>query len=349
MLKFATWLVSLAFTCTAQAQYVLDVRAPANAEQAVYANNMRQGDSMRNLVTLINKHVKVDREVPIIARSCGTVNAFYNPNTREVILCYELMVDSQMKRQREGINGGPLLQSIYAEAAFVLLHEVGHHLIHEYSLPVLGKEEDAADKIAAYILLASGGEAVLKRGMRSFITPPRGLFSLATSSEPDYSSVHGLPQQRLANIVCWGMGKSPAMFSDQIEVAKLSRSRLQGCTREYEMMKRDLTSLLGQRLLVAETSTAETQSNGASLRQDRGATLASENQCAACHKPRDPSVGPSLSAMAQRYDDGALRTALLRKVNQGAQGNWGSVPAPAMPSISDTDSEELSRWVASFR
>jgi hypothetical protein len=37
---------------------------------------------------------------------------------------------------------------------FVLLHEVGHVQIHEMGLPVLGREEDAADGYASIMMLA---------------------------------------------------------------------------------------------------------------------------------------------------------------------------------------------------
>lgn len=324
----------------AQAQYVLDVRAPVNTAQAVYANSMRQSNVMNNLVMLINKHIRVDREVPIIARSCGTANAFYNPNTREISLCYELMVESQLKRQREGINGGALSQSVWAETALVLLHEVGHHLIHEYTLPVLGKEEDAADKIAAYILLASDGDVVLKFGARFFETPERGFFSLSTGGTPDYSGVHGLPQQRHANLICWGMGKNPAMFSDQVERAKLSRDRLQRCNQEYTLMKRDLTALLGSRLVTAGPPDVNLQRLG---------SLAEANQCLACHKPSEKAVGPSFSEIAKRYEPNAVREVLQRKVSSGSQGIWGVVPAPAMPNIGVSTVDELSQWISAFR
>ena len=36
---------------------------------------------------------------------------------------------------------------VQANAEFTLLHEMGHLLIHELGLPVLGREEDAADQL----------------------------------------------------------------------------------------------------------------------------------------------------------------------------------------------------------
>lgn len=106
------------------------------------------------------------REIPVIARACGVANAFYSPDRREITLCYELLVDSEKGLRRTIGNrykDAQHMQVLYSELAFVLLHEMGHHLIHEYSVPVLGGEEDAAGKIALYIFLTSGGEKIMKR------------------------------------------------------------------------------------------------------------------------------------------------------------------------------------------
>ena len=39
------------------------------------------------------------------------------------------------------------LRFVTANAEFTLLHEMGHLLINELQLPVLGREEDAADQL----------------------------------------------------------------------------------------------------------------------------------------------------------------------------------------------------------
>lgn len=44
---------------------------------------------------------------------------------------------------------------------FALHHELGHLLISEFNLPVLGKQEDAADNIATMLLLAKQGNQAL--------------------------------------------------------------------------------------------------------------------------------------------------------------------------------------------
>lgn len=306
----------------------------------MYANQMRQTPVMANLVTLINKYVKTDSEVPILVRSCGQPNAFYIPSRREIVLCYDLLVESQVNLQRtygSNIAFGELMQGVYAETAFILLHEVGHHLIHEYELPVLGREEDAADKIAAYILLASGGEVVLKRSVSFFATRQKGVLAQIFQGEHNYSDTHGLPQQRLANLVCWGYGKSPREFDELVQPAKLTPDRLRRCGREYDYMARDINSLLGSRVVASQSSQA--------IRS----TPTSADQCTSCHKPSEYGVGPSLSTIANKYSDDQISSTLAKKLQRGSTGAWGAVPAPAMPHIQDQEIGELSKWIATYR
>lgn len=342
----------LVFAGSAHAEYILKIQRPATAEQAVYANQMRQTSVMTNLVELINKYVKTERDVPILARSCGQPNAFYIPSKREIVLCYEVMVESQKNLQRAyggQITDSQLNQTVYSEVAFLLLHEVGHHLIHEYALPVLGREEDAADKIAAYVFLASGGESVLKRSVMFFATRSRGVLSQIFQGSHDYSDTHGLPQQRLANLVCWGYGKSPREFAQLTQPAKLQVDRLRRCGKEYQLMERDITALLGDQLV----PTTRVGDSPAIARPESGLassnSSAKTNQCMQCHKPHEGSVGPSLSTLAARYSDTELEGVLERKVRQGVQGVWGQVPAPPMNDVQAGEIKLLVDWIASYR
>ena len=50
-----------------------------------------------------------------------------------------------------------LNQFVSGTLRFVLLHELGHGLIDLYGIPVLGREEDAADRFATW-WLSPGGE-----------------------------------------------------------------------------------------------------------------------------------------------------------------------------------------------
>ena len=58
----------------------------------------------------------------------------------------------EMRRQLKGVRGITPAEAMIAANEFVLAHEMGHALVHSLTLPVTGKEEDAVDGFAAYLL-----------------------------------------------------------------------------------------------------------------------------------------------------------------------------------------------------
>ena len=87
----------------------------------------------------------------------------------------------------------------------VLLHELSHAMFDLLKIPVFGREEDAADQLAAFILLQFGKDVA-----RRTIVGAALLFrQMAIEQKPgtaDYGAVHGLPAQRFVNVLCIAYG-----------------------------------------------------------------------------------------------------------------------------------------------
>lgn len=77
-----------------------------------------------------------------------------------------------------------------------------------------------------------------------------------------------------------------------------------------------------------------------------GQELAQQKGCLACHKVDMKIVGPSFQDIAAKYkgDDSAVAM-LVVKVREGGSGNWGQVPMPANPAVSEDDAKALVEWV----
>ncbi len=72
--------------------------------------------------------------------------------------------------------------------------------------------------------------------------------------------------------------------------------------------------------------------------------------CTACHATDRKLVGPSFREVAERFGataDGASRVA--RRIRDGGAGDWGPIPMPAHPSISDDEVRALVAWVFAQR
>jgi putative metallopeptidase DUF4344 len=118
--------------------------------------------------------------------------------------------------------------------SFILAHEFAHALIANFELPVLGKEEDAADSIATALLLQVPEGDAYAADAASFWAD----FSDRRNRPPwvDYADVHALDLQRAFAILCWVAGSSKGSYEEVAELEALPESRLESCPEEYEQL-----------------------------------------------------------------------------------------------------------------
>lgn len=131
---------------------------------------------------------------------------------------------------------------------FVLYHEVAHLLVDQLQLPVLGKEEDAADNVATWMLLNKGtpeANQALADAANGWV-----LSGIAYNSEPDdsdYYAAHSLDRQRAFQIVCLMVGSDDRAFKPIANEYALDRDRQDSCHWDYALVDRSLKGLIGPR------------------------------------------------------------------------------------------------------
>ena len=74
--------------------------------------------------------------------------------------------------------------------------------------------------------------------------------------------------------------------------------------------------------------------------------LLGANGCTACHALDKKVVGPAFREVAAKYaGDAGAGLRLAAKIKAGGQGNWGNVPMPPNPGLSDQELQTLTRWI----
>ena len=77
--------------------------------------------------------------------------------------------------------------------------------------------------------------------------------------------------------------------------------------------------------------------------------LAKKNNCLACHTVDKKVLGPAYKEIAAKYEnDAATVDMLVDKVKNGGTGNWGQIPMPPNPMVSDEDAAALVEWILSL-
>ena len=127
-----------------------------------------------------------------------------------------------------------LAEFVAGNMLFALLHELGHAVVSEMGLPVLGKEEDAADSFAAtrLIVAVSGfSDRVLTEAAKGwFMTNRRD--KKEGDPVPPYDA-HGLDLVRAYQIVCFMVGSDEDKFKNLADETKLPKDRQDSCARDY--------------------------------------------------------------------------------------------------------------------
>ncbi len=190
--------------------------------------------------------LKLKKKLIFETTSCGVVNAFYDPTDQTVHLCYEMLdwienvaavSPDKLKQTPDAPPRGLLPGVTRAEAIVgaiggVALHETGHAVFDIQQIPRLGREEDAADMVAGFVMLQFGSEVarVMIKGMFNVTynwqaeSPNISVAALADS--------HSLALQRGFAILCLAYGKEPDTFKDLAQ-AWLPAARQPSCAREY--------------------------------------------------------------------------------------------------------------------
>ena len=118
-------------------------------------DQMKQGRALEHLQELLSP-LRLSYPLTLKVAGCdGAMNAWYNDEV--VTVCYELLADILKSAPAHDLPiGVSRADTIIGPALNVFLHETGHAVFNMLQIPVLGREEDAADQFAAYLILRLG-------------------------------------------------------------------------------------------------------------------------------------------------------------------------------------------------
>ena len=174
----------------------------------------------------------------------GIENAWYDDEDYSVTVCYEYLARVARDAPRVTTAAGVTPEdALIGPTAEVFLHEFAHALFDLLNIPVLGREEDAADMVAAYTLLQFGPKFA-----RSAVGGVAYMYHMQANDKPLSAAVaaedHPLTQQRFFNLLCLAYGADPKTFGDVVEKGYLPKARAENCEIEYAQIEYAVKTLL---------------------------------------------------------------------------------------------------------
>ncbi len=209
-------------------------------------------------IQYLNSNFKLPYDVEIVVKECNTPNAFYNHQTKQIIMCYEFVerVNSdyvtyygkQSLVNEHGIfiaDENFLLSDV---TYWVFYHEVGHALSSIYGLPYTGLRENVADQFASYVILVEtefDGEEKTNYIQDMMVNVGTWFFILDNSGQEHiFWDTHNLSIQRFYNISCYVYGNNPQYTSWLVTDEWLPQKRADSCAYEYSVLEDSWTRLL---------------------------------------------------------------------------------------------------------
>lgn len=181
----------------------------------------------------LNRALILPEDITLKTKDCNEINAFYDPNDSSVTMCYELMEHFYQTFSSAGRSDSESYDQMFDAVRFVFLHEIAHALIDKYKLPVIGNEEDAADRCSAYINLEELGE----QGVKAVIAAADAFAiesKLSEGRKKNMADEHLLGEQRFYNSLCMIYGSNTAKYEKLVTEGYLPKERAVRCATEYQ-------------------------------------------------------------------------------------------------------------------
>jgi len=227
---------------TKQIQY--EYLPPTNPAHQPIHDRMKEGRALEQLQELLSP-LRLAYPLTLRVKGCdGTIDAWYD---KEVItVCYEMLAEILKSAPREDLAIGiSRSDTVLGPILAMFLHETGHAVFNMLEIPVLGREEDAADQFAAYVMLRMSKEEarrmILGAAYHHATQMPGPEIKMPIRS---LSAEHSAPAQRTFNILCLGYGADKKLFADVVEKNFLPKARADVCEREYSDLDFAMTQLI---------------------------------------------------------------------------------------------------------
>ena len=232
---------------------LVDYAPPSDPVYQTLHNTLKQKGVLERIQSLLSPF-RLPRPLTIRTAGCqGEINAWFEMDS--VTICHEYIeyvVDSAGSSKRPAWVSEH--DAIMGAMIDVFLHEAGHALFDYLDIPIFGREEDAADQFAAYVLLSLGRQDtpqliagivyiyLNEAGIRDFSTLKRKRLRIIDHKQ--HSDVHSLPLQRMYNTLCLAYGAQPVLFKEAVERGALPADRAEGCAEEFKQVEKAFRSLI---------------------------------------------------------------------------------------------------------
>jgi len=216
-----------------QPRIKISYEEPTNAQLRPVYDRLKQRAVLEELQAFLAP-LRLPRELTVKTAQCGAPSVRFRPQGAAVV-CYE-MVQAIEELAAKHATDADFRQAVIS-GAFIetVLHETARALFDILEVPIWGREQDAADRLAALIMVQFGEDVA-----QVTILGTANLFMWSEKkwTGSDFSDVASPQAQRFFNYVCIAYAAAPLQFGDLVKKGILPKRRAERCEGEYEQIRK---------------------------------------------------------------------------------------------------------------
>jgi len=211
-------------------------KKPIRKNEFNLAQLIKNSVDIKSVSELINEEIKLAEPVDLVFG--GDDGPLFDSKTNTIIIPYAFLkeVKTRFIKAKYPQNSALKLNELVIDAVMhTIFHELAHALIFQFDLPVLGKEEDAADGLASVFLIE-----YFEQGQEILITAA-DLFDLESQDieefeKRDFWDEHSLDIQRYYSSMCHVYGSAPKQYKQIKKDEGFSNEKAENCIDDYEIL-----------------------------------------------------------------------------------------------------------------
>ena len=199
------------------------------------ARDMLKAHKVLEKAQVFMSPLRLPRELTVRTAECGAPFLPYDPAKGVITICYEAIAGIQDLAKGATSDPADLTALVTGGVMEEVLHCIAETILQVFDIPLWGKEEDAADLLAAFLMIKFDEPAA-----ETAIIGAARLFGYKTSAvgKVDYASELSPPAQRFYNFLCVAYGGERIGFQGIVDKGFLPKDRANRCGGEYNTIRK---------------------------------------------------------------------------------------------------------------
>ena len=214
---------------------------------------LRQNQYFEKQVSYLNEHIKLPKDTIIGLGECQEKKAYYNKDTKMIVVCYELISDIYEKLTKEykskGFTEKHISKITLDVIDFIFYHQVSHAILEitssDKNKTITRDNEFFIDSLSNHI------KSIIQKDREKYLVENISLwFKIMHETEklktPHMWDIHLLSLERLSKIACQDSSFNSTTTSSYIQKGILTKQDVIKCKVEFLKDKQKLEKISNQ-------------------------------------------------------------------------------------------------------